>query len=87
MVDQRHWSESHHLSPAPGPPVTTSGPPPLRPQRDRTASTGPFMSVEQLAVSAVLDDAKPLSVVARTLRVPTSLVTYWVSKVDSGELR
>jgi hypothetical protein len=45
------------------------------------------MSVEQLAVSAVLDDAKPLSVVARTLRVPTSLVTYWVSKVDSGELR
>lgn len=84
---RHHWSEQHqaepHAAPATGP-SRSSGPPPVRPQRDVTASTGPFMSVEQLAVSAVLDDAKAIPVVARTLKVPTSLISYWVAKADGG---
>ena len=91
---------SDRLSPNYAPPPTAPSPfsarfaPPLRdavPSMPRVsrdvaeaASAGRFSSVEQLAVSAVLEGQKPISVVARTLKVPTSLVAYWVSKVESG---
>lgn len=77
----RHWSEQGQTAPLAAPATSPTRPPALRAKRDVTASTGPFMSVEELAVSAVLDEMKPIAVVARTLKVPMSLVEYWVSKV------
>lgn len=39
-----------------------------------------FMSIEEMAVTAVIDGGRPLAQVAQTYRVSTSLVAYWVAK-------
>ncbi|WP_343885162.1 hypothetical protein, partial [Subtercola frigoramans] len=66
-----------------------STPPPNNPQlpvAKTSAATGEalgrFRTVEELAVSAVLDGGKPITTVAKTLRVTTSMVASWVAKAQ-----
>jgi hypothetical protein len=47
------------------------------------SATGRFSSIEQLAITAVIDAGKPIDTVARTLRVSPSAVAYWVAKAKA----